>query len=59
MTRAIFNKQKRAPSATELKIFPGRSHWTAMDPGWEAVADFALDWALRHQRGPRRPSLVA
>lgn len=49
MTRAIYNKQKRAPSRTELKIFEGRSHWTCMDPGWEAVADHALDWAVEHQ----------
>lgn len=48
MTRAIFHKQKRAPSPTELKIFEGRSHWTCMDAGWETVADHALDWAVRH-----------
>lgn len=48
MTRAIYNRQKRAPSSTELRIFPERSHWTCMDPGWEAVADYALDWALQH-----------
>jgi pimeloyl-ACP methyl ester carboxylesterase len=47
MTQAIFNKQSRAPSTTELKIFPDRSHWTCLDPGWEEVADFALDWAER------------
>jgi pimeloyl-ACP methyl ester carboxylesterase len=50
MTKAIFRKQRRAPSITELKIFPERSHWTCMDKGWEAVADFSLDWALRHAR---------
>ncbi len=50
MTRAIYNKQKRAPSKTELKIFEGRSHWTGIDPGWEAVADDALDWALANLR---------
>ena len=48
MIRAIYAKQKRAASATELKIFSGRSHWTCIDPGWEAVADYALDWALGH-----------
>ena len=50
MTRAIYNKQKRAPSQTDLKIFEGRSHWTCMDAGWEAVADQALDWAVQHAR---------
>ncbi|HYG47859.1 MAG TPA: alpha/beta hydrolase [Allosphingosinicella sp.] len=32
MTRAIYEKQKRAPSLTGLRIFPGRSHWTLLDP---------------------------
>ena len=50
MTQAIYEKQKQAPSLTEIKIFPGRSHWTLLDPGWEEVADYALDWALRNQR---------
>lgn len=48
MTTAIYEKQKQAASATELKIFEGRSHWTCSDPGWEQVADFALDWAVKH-----------
>ena len=50
MTQAIYEKQKQAPSLTELKIFPDRSHWTVLDPGWEEVADFALDWAVRNAR---------
>lgn len=50
MTKAIFAKQKRAASLTELKIFPDRSHWTCGEPGWEGVADFALDWAVRNAR---------
>ena len=32
MTQAIYEKQKLAPSRTELKIFPGRSHWTCSIP---------------------------
>ena len=44
MTEAIYKKQRRAPSLTELKIFPGRTHWTLLDPGWEEVADFALEF---------------
>ena len=50
MTQAIYEKQKQAPSLTEIKIFPGRSHWTLLDPGWEDVADFALDWAVHNAR---------
>ncbi|WP_188062733.1 alpha/beta hydrolase [Sphingobium sp. KCTC 72723] len=50
MTRAIFTRQKRAPALTEYQEFPGRSHWTLLDSGWEDVADLAIDWAERHQR---------
>ena len=46
----MYEKQKRAPSSTDLKIFPDRSHWTCIDPGWEQVADFALDWAVQNAR---------
>jgi pimeloyl-ACP methyl ester carboxylesterase len=59
MTRAMFKKQGRAPSKTELKIYPDRSHWTCMEPGWEAVADFALDWAVEHARPANVRSLKA
>jgi pimeloyl-ACP methyl ester carboxylesterase len=47
MTRWIYNKQKRAPSLTELKIFPDRSHWLCLDRGWEEIADCAIEWAER------------
>ncbi len=51
MTRAIYNKQKRAKSLTELKIFSDRSHYLCAEPGWEEVADYALAWAERNARG--------
>lgn len=38
----------RSPALTEVYEFPGRDHWTCGAPGWEAVADHALDWAQRH-----------
>ena len=50
MTKAMFEKQKQAPSKTELKIYPNRSHWTCIQAGWEEVADFALDWAAKNAR---------
>jgi pimeloyl-ACP methyl ester carboxylesterase len=50
MTRAIYKKQLQAPSITEYKEFPGRSHWTGIDAGWEQVADYALGWAVGHAR---------
>ncbi|GAA1646391.1 alpha/beta hydrolase [Actinoplanes couchii] len=39
----------KAPgTVTEYHEFPDRSHWTCGEPGWETVADHALEWALRH-----------
>ena len=37
---------KHSEAITAYKLFDGRSHYTCGEPGWEAVADFALDWAL-------------
>ena len=51
MTKAIFGKQKRAKSLTELKIYEDSSHYLCAEPGWEDVADYALSWAERNQRG--------
>jgi len=33
---------------TEYKEFPGRSHFTVGQEGWEEVADHALTWAVEH-----------
>jgi len=52
MTKAMFEKQMQAPSNTDLKIYPNRSHWTGIQPGWEEVVDFALDWAAKTPRPP-------
>ena len=38
----------KSPALTEYHEFPGRSHWICAEPGWEEVADYALDWALAH-----------
>lgn len=37
---------KRSQAITAYKLFPGRSHYTCGEAGWEAVADFALNWSL-------------
>jgi pimeloyl-ACP methyl ester carboxylesterase len=50
LTRLIYQKQRHAKSLTELKIYEDRSHYTCAEPGWEAVADFALAWAEKNQR---------
>jgi len=42
----------RSGAVTEYKLFPGRSHWTIAEPGWEEVADYALEWAIRNAAVP-------
>jgi pimeloyl-ACP methyl ester carboxylesterase len=44
----------RSKAVTAYKEFPGRSHWTIAEPGWEEVADYALTWALENARPPVR-----
>jgi pimeloyl-ACP methyl ester carboxylesterase len=46
---ANFKQQRKAPSATDHKEYPGRCHWPGQD-GWEEVADYALNWATEHAR---------
>ncbi|WP_419686195.1 alpha/beta hydrolase [Serratia marcescens] len=36
---------KGSQAISAYKLFPGRSHYTCGEQGWERVADFALDWA--------------
>jgi pimeloyl-ACP methyl ester carboxylesterase len=38
----------KSKAHTDYKEFAGRSHFTVGQPGWEEVADFALDWANEH-----------
>jgi pimeloyl-ACP methyl ester carboxylesterase len=47
-TRANFKLIDQSPAITAFKEFPGRPHFTGGVDGWEAVADYALDWALNH-----------
>jgi pimeloyl-ACP methyl ester carboxylesterase len=52
MVAAAARRQRRAASRTDLQCFSGRSHWLCNEPGWEDVADFALDWGLANARTP-------
>ena len=40
----------RSGAVTDFKLFTGRSHWTIAEPGWEEVADYAVEWAVAHTR---------
>jgi len=46
--------QRKSQALTEYKEFPGRSHFTIGQEGWEEVADYALDWAVEHAAAPAR-----
>jgi pimeloyl-ACP methyl ester carboxylesterase len=41
-------RRYRSAALTEFIEFPTRSHFTLGQPGWEEVADYALDWAVAH-----------
>ena len=45
VNRSNAKHYKKSAALTEVFDFPGRSHWTCAEPGWEAVADKALEWA--------------
>jgi dienelactone hydrolase len=50
VTRAAYNIQQKTGALTELKEYPDRSHYTFGQDGWEEVADYSLDWAVRNAR---------
>jgi pimeloyl-ACP methyl ester carboxylesterase len=47
-TRHNAEKYEKSSALTAYRAFPGRPHFPAV-PGWEEVADFALEWALDPQ----------
>jgi pimeloyl-ACP methyl ester carboxylesterase len=52
VTRANARLQHRSRALTAYKEFAGRSHFILGQSGWQAVADFALDWALHPRELP-------
>ncbi|MEH0820993.1 MULTISPECIES: alpha/beta hydrolase [unclassified Micromonospora] len=48
---------RRSRAVTDYQEFPGRSHFTVGEPGWEKVADRALDWAVE-MATTRSPAIV-
>ncbi|MFJ7903946.1 alpha/beta hydrolase [Streptomyces sp. NPDC096198] len=51
VNRANWRRYRKSPAVTDYHEFPGRSHFTLGQDGWEEVADYALDWAVRHDHG--------
>src|SRR3954465_9873153 len=47
VSREAAKRLGKSKAVVEYKEFTGRPHFPAA-PGWEAVADYALEWANRH-----------
>lgn len=47
VVEANFKLYRNADAVTEYKEFLERTHYTLGQDGWEEVADYALEWALR------------
>jgi pimeloyl-ACP methyl ester carboxylesterase len=42
------NVRRYKGGVTDFKVFPGRPHLVGSAPGWEEIADYALDWGVRN-----------
>jgi pimeloyl-ACP methyl ester carboxylesterase len=49
-------KHYKSNTVTEVKEYEGRAHLQTSQEGREEVADYALDWAMKHARMPAAPS---
>lgn len=52
VSREAAKRLASSRAVVDYKEFAGRPHFTAGAPGWEAVADYALDWATRQTSTP-------
>jgi pimeloyl-ACP methyl ester carboxylesterase len=48
INKANVRKYSKSSALTAYREFPGRTHNTVSQTGWEQVADFALSWALEN-----------
>ncbi len=48
INKANVRKYAKSTALTAYREFPGRTHNTVAQAGWEEVADFALSWALEN-----------
>ncbi|HEY8794178.1 MAG TPA: alpha/beta fold hydrolase [Gemmatimonadaceae bacterium] len=53
VTKANYKLYSKSRAVTEYKEYPDRSHFTIGQAGWEAVADYALDWSSQHAKAQR------
>jgi pimeloyl-ACP methyl ester carboxylesterase len=43
-----FKKYEDSAGVTEYREYPGRTHYTLEQPGWEEVADFVVEWVKKN-----------
>jgi pimeloyl-ACP methyl ester carboxylesterase len=48
VNKANFEKYDKSAAHTDYHEFPGRTHYTVGQDGWEEVADYALTWGREH-----------
>jgi pimeloyl-ACP methyl ester carboxylesterase len=48
MNRDNFARYRGSSATTDFREFAGRTHYICGQPGWEEVADHAIDWVERH-----------
>src|SRR3954469_13174564 len=58
VSKEAAHRLAKSKAVVDYKEYVGRPHFTAGAPGWEEVADYALDWALRHA-GRAAPAVPA
>jgi pimeloyl-ACP methyl ester carboxylesterase len=48
LNRANLRRYLSSAGVTDYQEFPGRTHYIIGQPGWQDVADYALDWISHH-----------
>ncbi|MGG2396850.1 alpha/beta hydrolase [Pseudomonas sp. SH1-B] len=48
---SLYRHHRRSSAPTSFRAFTGYSHWLIAEPGWEAIADYCIEWA-QDQLGP-------
>ena len=49
LNRSNFNKYRKSPSHTDFITFQNRNHLTVLQPGWENVTAYILQWIEEYQ----------
>ncbi|WP_228486472.1 alpha/beta hydrolase [Paludibaculum fermentans] len=58
LNRLNYERYGRSPAVTGYQEFSGRSHLMLMQPGWQVVAGYALNWAEENRRRDGLSSLA-